>query len=561
MRDIYTRLMATPLGISPASDAPREPQLGVLWETRRGSFASSLRALFGGPRPAREFPRPAYFNANWVLAKFPARAFVASVVCHILLFVTPWPGWSGGERPANIAEAASPRYGLTWETPARDLPAVTPPAAKKPSVSSEINKVLAARGADAFHPRQTIISAPKVPTHPRQTLLQPDAPPVAPKILPQLPNIVQWAAAPQPVRPRLQISRETLARLRPKERRTRPLPEAALPEVPNAELHAGDLNIAAVGTPVKHPLLPVIPISTPRLGPSRDGRANAEAPVLNPNLNPNDSGARRIIALSPAPGADLKAPVPEGNLQARLSISPEGTQPGTPGGTANNSAGANENSAGAGGNGKGLRVPGISITGGNPNAISSVAALGNGTGVGRISPGTPAPHPAAPDPTRTPPSPGFERLKPGMPPEAIFDTRRIYTLHVNMPNLTSVTGSWILSFVEMRGEDDPADPPPKTPSKNVSDLTGPVPLRKVDPKYPPALAEARVQGEVVLYAIIRKDGSVDSIQLVRGLDPNLDQNAMKALARWQFRPAERRGAPIELEAIVHIPFRSVAPNY
>jgi protein TonB len=166
-------------------------------------------------------------------------------------------------------------------------------------------------------------------------------------------------------------------------------------------------------------------------------------------------------------------------------------------------------------------------------------------------------HPAPTDPGRTPPAPGFERIKPGAPPEGIFGPKRIYTLHVNMPNLASVTGSWILSFVEMQDLDEA-----HTGRGQVhSDLSGPVPLHKVDPKYPPALIQARVEGEVVLYAIIRKDGSVDSIQLVRGIEPQLDTNAMEALARWKFRPAERKGAPVELEAIVHIPFRSVAPLY
>ena len=49
--------------------------------------------------------------------------------------------------------------------------------------------------------------------------------------------------------------------------------------------------------------------------------------------------------------------------------------------------------------------------------------------------------------------------------------------------------------------------------------------------------------------------SFSSIQVLKGVDPQLDQNAMEALAKWKFRPAARDGKPIELEAIVHIPFR------
>ncbi len=168
-----------------------------------------------------------------------------------------------------------------------------------------------------------------------------------------------------------------------------------------------------------------------------------------------------------------------------------------------------------------------------------------------------AAHPAPADPGRTAPAPGFERIKPGAPPEEVFGPKRIYTLHENMPNLASVTGSWILSFVEMKNPEEVYSARGPAPDG----LSGPVPLHKVDPKYPPALIHARVEGEVVLYAIIRKDGTVDSIQLVRGIEPQLDTNAMEALARWRFRPAARKGVPVELEAIVHIPFRAVAPLY
>jgi TonB family protein len=65
----------------------------------------------------------------------------------------------------------------------------------------------------------------------------------------------------------------------------------------------------------------------------------------------------------------------------------------------------------------------------------------------------------------------------------------------------------------------------------------------------------RVEGEVVLYAVIRSDGTVDSIQLVHGIDEQLDENAMQALSQWKFQPASKQGSAVELEAIVHIPFR------
>ena len=149
-----------------------------------------------------------------------------------------------------------------------------------------------------------------------------------------------------------------------------------------------------------------------------------------------------------------------------------------------------------------------------------------------------------------------ESNKLDVPPEKVLGSKHVYTLHVNMPNLTSASGSWVLNFAEMDEMD--AIPYPRPAS---SDLTGPVPLRKVDPKYPPEMRTAHVEGEVILYAIIRKDGTVDSIQLVHGVDSRLDANAMEALAQWKFQPAEKHGEPIDLEAVVHIPFRSRAPVF
>jgi TonB family protein len=149
-----------------------------------------------------------------------------------------------------------------------------------------------------------------------------------------------------------------------------------------------------------------------------------------------------------------------------------------------------------------------------------------------------------------------ESPKLDVPPEKLLGSKHIYTLHVNMPNLTSASGSWVLNFAELDEMVVGSDP-----RTAASDLAGPVPLRKVDPKYPPELRTAHVEGEVTLYAIIRKDGTVDSIQLVHGVDSRLDANAMEALAQWKFQPAEKRGEAIDLEAVVHIPFRSRAPQF
>ncbi len=122
-----------------------------------------------------------------------------------------------------------------------------------------------------------------------------------------------------------------------------------------------------------------------------------------------------------------------------------------------------------------------------------------------------------------------------------------------MPNLTSITGSWVLNCAQLDEGDNPGYRP-------TGAFSGPAPLDKVDPKYPQSIIEQHVDGEVVLYAIVRKDGSVDGIQLVRKLDPQLDKNSMEALARWKFHPGTRDGVPVDVEMVVHIPFRFRNPS-
>jgi TonB family protein len=148
-----------------------------------------------------------------------------------------------------------------------------------------------------------------------------------------------------------------------------------------------------------------------------------------------------------------------------------------------------------------------------------------------------------------------QNLLPGTATETALGAKRVYTLEINMPNLTSASGSWIVNFAELN-----EDKPIGYVNPQTLAVAAPVPLRKVDPKYPPLLRNAHVEGEVVLYAVIRKDGTVNDVRVVQGIDPQLDANSVEALMQWKFQPGEKHGAPVDLEAVVHIPFRSGIPS-
>lgn len=525
----------------------RLPQLDIAWGSFHGGIGSSLGVLFSRWPVPKKSAIEGFFKYCWIEGKLPRRALIAAALWHIVFFVLPYPNL-----PARAhRNSAFDNVELSWSGPINDLPLLDMKAPKqepKASPRSDREKPPVPEGADAFHPRQHIFSDPVHPNHPRQTLINSAAPPEPPKILPSMPNIVQIQDMPGPARPRLVISKEELAKLHPKQRRVAAVKDAPAPDVPVFEQKAGDVAMIAAANGPARPKLELNPGAAPRIAQKAQAGDAGPAPDVGATQIAGANGnSSTLIALSAAPAPPAPVAPPQGNLAARVSISPEGKKPGVPGGT-NSAAGS---AAAGAGNNAGNGPIDISIRGGNPPANKGTSGLSATPKISAPTPHTLITRPETRDddePVRTGP-PNFTALPPGAKPEQIFESKKIYKMQIEMANLNSSTGSWILNFTELRTDPNV----PRTPS---ADLNGPSPIRKVDPKYPPTLINEHVEGEVVLYAVIRRDGSVDSIQLVRGVDDELDKNAMNALSQWKFRPATRQGEPVELEAIIHIPFHA-----
>ncbi len=536
----------------------RGPKLYVAWGSFHQGIGSSLVAVLTRARVPKNFLAANFFKDSWVDRKIPRRALVAAALWHFVFIVMPSPQLPASARHNSAFDNSE----LTWSGPINDFPLVERKSPKaKPSPRGEPAKPLPREGADAFHPRQRIFTDPVHPTHPRQTLINSAAPLEPPKILPTLPNIVQFQQMPAPARPRLQISQAALSKLRPRELRKVKLTSAPAPDLPTLDQKLVDIAPAMLPNAPARPRLELNAGAAPRLAPrARTGEVEPAPEVGAVQSSVANGNATTFIALSATPGPP--APVvqrPQGNLAARVSISPEGKQSGVPGGSPNGTPGANGGEGGgpgssggtSPGNGGGINGMDVSISGGHPPSNNGISGLG---GSSKISAPAPhalitrlEPHTKLDDALERTGPPNFAALPAGALPEQIFASKKIYKMLVNMPNLNSATGSWILNFSELRMNSEG----PRLVSSVVS---APGPLRKIDPKYPPTLMNEHVEGEVVLYAVIRRDGSVDSIQLVRGIDEQLDANAMEALSQWKFRPATKQGTPIELEAIVHIPF-------
>src|SRR5690348_4384416 len=165
-----------------------EPKLGVAWGDFHQGFFSSVRTLLSWPLIPKGFFDGGYFRDCWIERRVPWRAVFAAALWHVVFFLSPFSLFNT-VLPHN---SAFDNTQLTWSGPIEDFPNLEIPAAKpKPILHAELNKSVAPKTADAFHPRQRIITDPVRPNNPRQTLINPVAPQIAPKILPNLPNIVQ----------------------------------------------------------------------------------------------------------------------------------------------------------------------------------------------------------------------------------------------------------------------------------------------------------------------------------------------------------------------------------
>jgi TonB family protein len=314
--------------------------------------------------------------------------------------------------------------------------------------------------------------------------------------------------------------------------------QTAVPPAPTvAQRNLGDINLAVNAPAVEAPKLPVV--EQQAATGQQSAQASPPAKVIPPS-EPITAGTGKsqaqevgqLLVLNVHPVAPTgPMAVPEGNRQGEFAAGPSGhvgasAQPEIAAGSNDSPGGSKEGSS---------SLPGNVYIAPPPNKITAAVVVS--------APSLPdAPRPTLHD---TPP-PRDGGTPPGRIENQVFGGRKSYSMALNMPNLTSAGGSWVMRFAEM-------NPIPGSAGDGVS---APEPLRKVDPAYPATLMRDRIEGVVILYAVIHSDGSVGEVRVLQGVDDTLDENARDAMQKWHFRPATKNGAPVDLEAVIKIPFRA-----
>jgi protein TonB len=99
----------------------------------------------------------------------------------------------------------------------------------------------------------------------------------------------------------------------------------------------------------------------------------------------------------------------------------------------------------------------------------------------------------------------------------------------------------------------PIAPKPVTKIFRTSSILQGSLIRRVEPTYPPLARQARIQGTVVLVAVISKAGTIDNLRLISG-HPMLVPAALDAVSQWRYRPYILNGDVIEVETQITVNF-------
>ncbi len=89
----------------------------------------------------------------------------------------------------------------------------------------------------------------------------------------------------------------------------------------------------------------------------------------------------------------------------------------------------------------------------------------------------------------------------------------------------------------------------------VNQVDPPKPVHTPDPQYSEIAKKTETEGVVVLWAIVDRNGNINSLVVERPMGLGLDEEAMAAVQQWKFEPARHNGQPVAVQINVEVNFR------
>jgi len=93
------------------------------------------------------------------------------------------------------------------------------------------------------------------------------------------------------------------------------------------------------------------------------------------------------------------------------------------------------------------------------------------------------------------------------------------------------------------------------PYRPGSGVSPPRLIKEVQADYTDSARRANITGEVVLEIVVKSDGSVGDVRILRRLGSGLDDRAVQAVRQWKFSPARLKGAPVDVVVEVSVEFK------
>ena len=125
-------------------------------------------------------------------------------------------------------------------------------------------------------------------------------------------------------------------------------------------------------------------------------------------------------------------------------------------------------------------------------------------------------------------------------------------LRVVAPETFDLVPADVVLAVPESAPEPPGDPAPR---RLTSEMVRPVKLHAPMPEYTEIARRARIQGVVILEAVIEVDGSVRDVTVLRGLPMGLSEAAVRAVEGWRYRPALLSDQPVAVILSVSVDFR------
>ena len=98
-------------------------------------------------------------------------------------------------------------------------------------------------------------------------------------------------------------------------------------------------------------------------------------------------------------------------------------------------------------------------------------------------------------------------------------------------------------------------PPACSANATGGQIIPPMKIRDVRPRYKQEWRDNRIEGEILMRATIGADGKVRGVDIIAGADPNLEDEAIAAVAQWQFTSTYLNCEPIEVQMYVTVAFK------